>query len=161
MNKQFNWALYIGPVVSIISIFIANWLGRITAKQDYKLQTKEKSYLNFYVPLMKFLSSANKNSMTYYFLIAIWYGAPKPIRKEDDFLNHLLKNNLELLPPDIVNLVPEYNVATGGSKLFFGEDQYHDNYRENLINSSELFDKIITLSLKEASIISKALGYQI
>ena len=149
----------IGPLISVISIFISNWLGRKSVKSNYQLETKDKAYSEFYIPLMKKLTSANKNSMTYYTYIAIWYGAPEGFKKNKDEFSQLLRTNLEYLPPKIIKLVPEYMTATSGAQLFFGDEGYRENYRAVLIEASNLFDKIIKISLKEASKISKELGY--
>lgn len=151
--------IILGSSVSIISIFVSNYLGRKATKDNYRLETKDKAYKSFYVPLMKFLISSNKDSMTYYWYIATWYAAPGKFKKKDDLLSKLLKSNLEHLPPKIVTLVSEYSVTTSGAQMFFGDDGYRDNYRHNLIKASDLFDNIIKKSLLEASSISKELGY--
>lgn len=119
----------------------------------------DKSYQSYYIPLIKFLISANEENLTYYWLIASWYSAPQPVRKTTDTLNILLSQNLEFLPPKIVSLIPKYKVTTSGAQLFFGEQGYRENYRHNLVEASDLFDKIIETSLKEASLISNKLGY--
>lgn len=151
--------LIIGPLISVGSIFISNWLGRKSVKNNYQLETKDKAYSEFYIPLMKKLTSANKDSMTYYTYVAVWYGAPKEFKKRKDDFSQLFRANLEYLPPKIIKLVPEYMTATSGAQLFFGDDGYRENYRNNLIKASDLFDEIIKLSLKEASSISNELGY--
>lgn len=151
--------LIFGPTISVGSIFISNWLGRKSVKNNYQLETKDKAYSEFYIPLMKKLTSANKNSMTYYIYIAAWYAAPKGFKKTNDDFSQLFRTNLEYLPPRIIKLVPEYMTATSGAQLFFGDDGYRENYRHNLIEASDLFDKIIKISLKEASSISNELGY--
>ena len=108
---------------------------------------------------MKFLISANKDSMTYYWYIASWYNAPGKFKKTNDTVRSLLRDNLELVPPRIVKLVSDYSVATAGAEMFFGDGSYRENYRNQLVEASNLFDIIIKLSLKEASSISKELGY--
>lgn len=108
---------------------------------------------------MKLLISANKENLTYYWFVAVWYSAPGDLKKTTDPFATLVRNNLELLPPAIVEIVPEYSVATSGASLFFGESEYRENYCHNLIKSSELFDEIIKKSLQEASTLAKTLGY--
>lgn len=155
-----NWiSMILSPIVSIVAIFISNWLGRKNDKVTFRLDTLKNAYNNFYIPLMKHLISANKNALTYYFLVAIWYGAPKPFNKQSDFLLELLRDNLEYLPPEVVNLIHEYHVETSGAVMFFGDNGYRENYKHNLIKASELFDDIIKISLKEASRLAKTLGY--
>lgn len=151
--------IVISSIVSIVSIFISNWLGRKAVKANFQLDTKEKAYKNYYVPLMKLLISSNKESLTYYWFVASWYNAPGDLIKTTDPFATLMRNNLELLPPAIVKIVSEYSVATSGASLFFGESEYRENYRHNLVRSSELFDEIIKKSLQEASILAKTLGY--
>ncbi|API89444.1 hypothetical protein BKP56_09335 [Marinilactibacillus sp. 15R] len=151
--------IVLGSTVSIISIFISNYLGRKATKNNYQLETKDKAYKSFYVPLMKFLISANKDSMIYYWYIASWYAAPGKFKKSSDLLSDLLRSNLEVLPPKVVTLVSEYSTSTSGAQMFFGDDGYRENYRHNLIKASELFDTIVRQSLQEASLISKELGY--
>lgn len=151
--------IMISSIVSITSIFISNWLGRKATKDNFQLETKDKAYKNYYIPLMKLLISQNKNSLTYYWIVAAWYNAPEPLKKSTDPLKILLTTNLELLPPNIVKIVPEYSVATSGAALFFGDNEYRENYRQNLQESSDFFDEIIKKSLTEASRLSKQLGY--
>ena len=152
-------SLLSGPIISIIAIFISNWLGRKTNENEFELQTMDKAYHSFYIPLMKLLISANKNSLTYYYLVAIWYSAPKEFKRKDDQFLNLIRRNIEYLPPKIVNLIPDYMVATGGAELFFGVNGYRENYRAQLEKASDLFDEIIKLSLEEANLISNRLGY--
>lgn len=151
--------MIISSLVSITSIFISNWLGRKATKDDFQLGTKEKAYKNYYVPLMKLLISQNKSSLTYFWIVATWYNAPGQLKKTTDPLQALLNNNLELLPPNIVKIVPEYSVATSGATMFFGDNEYRENYRHNLQESSDFFDEIVKKSLIEASRLSKTLGY--
>lgn len=151
--------IFLSPLISVLSIFISNWLGRKSESRRYRLDMIDKSYQSYYIPLIKFLISANEENLTYYWLIASWYNAPQPVRKTTDALNVLVSKNLEFLPPKIVSLVPKYKVATLGAQLFFGEEEYRENYRHNLIEASDLFDEIIEISLKEADLISSKLGY--
>lgn len=151
--------IFLSPLISVLSIFISNWLGRKSESRRYQLEIIDKSYKNYYIPLIKFLVTTNEESRTYYWLIAVLYDAPKPFKQNIDPLNKLLNKNLEYLPPNIVTLVSRYSTVTSESRLFFGDEGYRENYRKNLIEASDLFDKIIKASLKEASSISSKLGY--
>lgn len=153
------WSIVISSTISVVSIFISNFLGQKATDRKFQLQNMEKSYKEFYVPLMKFLISANKENLTYYWLIASWYNAPNGIKRTNDPIRTLLGDNLELLPPEVVKLIPEYSVATSGAQMFFGDGEYRENYRHNLVTASELFDEIIQTSLKEAKTISQKIGY--
>ena len=148
-----------GPIISIIAIFISNWLGRKSSQNEFKLKSMENAYLNYHLPLMKMLISTNKDNLTYYWTVAVWYSAPPGIKKKNDYVLTLVRENLEHLPPDIVNLVPDYMVATGGAELFFSDDGYRQNYKNTLETASNLFDKIIKLSLEDASRLADKLGY--
>lgn len=148
-----------GPIISIIAIFISNWLGRKSNHNDFKLKSMENAYLHYHLPLMKILISANKEALTYYWMVAVWYSAPPGITNKNDNVLTLVRENLEHLPPEIVKLVPDYMVATGGAKLFFGDNGYRQNYKNALDTASELFDEIIKLSLKDASRLADKLGY--
>lgn len=162
MNSPLNWnqlLIYLSPFVSVISIFISNWLGRLSEKSKYRQLTLEKTYLNYYVPLMKFLATVNKESMTFYWMVAAWYLGPESSKSNAKLLSNLLRTNIELLPPKIVMKISKFSGAVSGTEMFFGEGEYRENYRHNLIEGSELFDEIIIESLKEASTISKKLGY--
>lgn len=148
-----------GPMISIIAIFISNWLGRKSNQNEFKLNSMKNAYLNFHLPLMKILILANKNALTYYWIIAAWYNAPGEFKKDNDRLLSLLRSNLEYLPPEIVKLVPEYMVATSGARLFFGDNEYRENYKKSLDTASDLFDEIIKSSLQDASRLANKLGY--
>ena len=97
--------IMISSIVSITSIFISNWLGRKATKDNFQLETKDKAYKNYYIPLMKLLISQNKNSLTYYWIVAAWFNAPGQLKRTTDPLQTLLNNNLELLPPNIVKIL--------------------------------------------------------
>lgn len=153
------WSIVISSTISVVSIFISNFLGQKATDRKFQLQNMEKSYKEYYVPLMKFLISTNKKNLTYYWLIASWYNAPNGIKITSDPIRTLLGDNLELLPSKVVELIPEYSVATSGAQMFFGDGEYRENYRQSLIKASELFDEIIQTSLKEAKSISQKLGY--
>lgn len=158
-NTKLWLSVVLGPLVTVLSLFIADILMKKNEARKYRLSTLESAYEDFYLPLLKFLMSANKNSMNYYYLVANWYGAPLPVRKSTDTLRVLLHQNLKYLPPEVVILVSEYTVATAGAQLFFGEGEYRENYRKSLIEASDTFDKIVKKSLEEASTIANKLGY--
>lgn len=147
------------PLISVVSIFISNWLGRKSESRKYQLETTDAAYNNYYIPLMKILVSANESNLTYYWFIAVLYSAPEPVKSSSDFLKQLLNTNLQYLPSQLIKKIPKYNVATSGAQLYFGDDGYRENYRHNLITASDLFDEIIEISLREASLTAKRLGY--
>ena len=68
--------IMISSIVSITSIFISNWLGRKATKDNFQLETKDKAYKNYYIPLMKLLISQNKISLTYYWIVSACYNSP-------------------------------------------------------------------------------------
>lgn len=158
-NSKFLLSVFLGPLVTIISLFIADIFLKKNEARKYRLSTIESAYEEFYLPLIKFLMSANKDNMTYYYLIAVWYGAPKQVRKSTDQLDKLLHQNLKYLPPEVIKLVSEYTTSTAGARMFFGLDSYQENYLDSLRKASDLFDKIVKASLKEASLIANKLGY--
>lgn len=150
--------LVVGSLITVISIFISNWLGRKSTKHDYQLETKNKAYQEFYIPLIKLLINGNKESMTYFWYVALFYQAPEEIRSDDHF-NTLVKNNIQYLPPQVVPYIQRYSLESHGAQLFFREDGYDEDYKHHLVNASDLFDTIIKLSLQEASLLARELGY--
>lgn len=158
-NSKFLLSIILGPLVTIASLFIADILLKKNEARKYQLSTLESAYEDFYLPLIKLLMSANRNNITYYYLVAVWYGAPQPIRKSNDQLDKLLHQNLKYLPPEVIILVSKYTSATAGARMYFGPDSYRENYLESLITASDLFDSIVKISLKEASLIANKLGY--
>lgn len=158
-NSKFLLSIVLGPLVTIVSLFIADVLMKKNEARKYRLSTLESAYEDFYLPLIKLLMSANKSSVTYYYLVAVWYGAPKLFRRDSDPLDKLLHKNLKYLPPEVIQLVSEYTSSTAGARLYFGPDGYRESYLGSLKNASDLFDKIVNISLKEASLIANKLGY--
>lgn len=146
----------IAPIVSVLSIFISNYLGRATNRQNHKYANAERTYSIFYIPLIKWLAPTNKNSMSYFWTIAMLRVGPT--QKPDWLINHLTKN-LEFALPYVASLYQDYMVETGGAEAFYSFDGFRENYRKNASKASELFDKIVIASLEEASILSKKLGY--
>lgn len=146
----------ITPLVSILSIFISNWLGRRAVRDDYRLKTKEKAYRTFYIPLMKLLLQANQDYMTYYWFVASNYMTDK---QYIDPFNRLLTNNLEYLSPLVIPHVHNYSIKTNNAKLFFNNGQYRYEYEDSLVDASDEFDIIIKLALEQARLLARELGY--
>ncbi len=147
--------IVITSVVSIVSIFISNILGRKATLSNHVLENEEKSYQNYYVPLIKWLYRHNDEYINYYWCIAV----SRLHIKQNDFLNDHLKQHIELAPTDAVIHFNSYMVKSSGAEFFYKDQVKNAQYEKNAIEASEKFDLIIKSSLKEASKLAKKLGY--
>lgn len=153
---NFDITTFIAPVVSIVSIFVSNYLGRTMNMHNHKYANAEKTYSTFYIPLIKWLAPTNQDAMSYFWKISMIRLGPT---KQPDWLKAHLTRNLEFALPSVVSKYQDYMVKTGGAEFFYNPEGFRENYRQNAIEASKLFDLIITESLKEASTLSEKLGY--
>lgn len=105
----------VSSIVTIFSIFISNYLGQKSSQNTHKFSNAEKTYVNFYIPLIRWIALANKDESTYFWLVAIQrYG---PLKQQDKLTIHLL-NNLEYAPPIVASKIQKYNISSSGAQFF-------------------------------------------
>ena len=142
--------------VTIISLFISNYLGQRAHRLQHQYGNKEIAYKKFYLPIIQQLHETNKEHRNYFTLIVLYRYAPG---KSGDWFSNHITNNLEFAPTKVAELISEYNICTNGAEMFYSPDGYRENYRKNAIRASELFDSMLIIILEEAKILSKTLGY--
>lgn len=83
-----EWLQLISIVVSVIAIFLSNFLGRLDAQRKAKRQWKEERYIKLYVPFIKFFFKHRPHEWQFFFLLA---------EGSYDELDTLISNNLQYL----------------------------------------------------------------
>lgn len=157
MNKKDLLILLVPSVVSIISIFISNYLGVISSNFKNQISIQEKTYNEYHIPLIQWLLQHNKDSWNYARLIAM----PNIMQKEPDFILSHISKNISYAPSKAVELYSDYFDLFMSDNYYSFSSASFDNPKveKEVILKSDIFDQIIIESLKEASILSNKLGY--
>lgn len=147
----------IAIIVSVISIFISNWLGIQNQNKSRQIELKREMYLNLYVPLLKWLHSSSAVTTNYYWLIAV----PRFLSEQPDKLEQLMLTNFEKLPIQVTNYYKLYVQSTKQARAFYNssETMYNPKYEAFAKQASELFDLIMIELLKEGSSLAQELGW--
>lgn len=154
--------------IQIITICVALFTPFVAAacayyfsvSRKHKLENEEAAYKNFYAPLMGIL--------TQYQISNIWYGMAVGGFKQAEFrtigkikadnrLQNLIRKNIVYVPKTIGTSIHHFLMSS--DDFFYREEKGYEKYEHNAILASNAFDLIITESLKEASRLSKKLGY--
>ena len=147
--------IIVTSIVSIVSIFISNILGRKATLSNHVLENEEKAYQKYHIPLIKWLYRHNDEFINYYGCVAV----TRLHIGQKDFLNEHLKQNIELAPSNAVVHFNAYMVKSSGAEFFYKDQTKNARYEHNAIEASEKFDLIIKYSLIEASRLARKLGY--
>lgn len=146
-----TFPLFFTAIVSILSIFMANYLGRKSSFADYKQTNKEKRYLNFYVPIIKKLYSITKGHYslnTFSIINGNFY-----------YLTHFIVENFELASTEIAEMYQVfYPILSEGSRFYTAPEEYKSTFENDAIEAEKLFTELIEQILKEAIVLSKELG---
>lgn len=148
-------AIIITSVVSIVSIFLSNYLGVKSSQAKTKYETQRQAYLDLYVPFTKWILSAREGYACYYFLVAV---SRKDINASDN-LEKMIKNHFEILPKDSAIKCQHYCMESSNAELFYSDRDGHLKYEDHAKNASNLFDQIVPELLEEGSRLANKLGY--
>lgn len=137
--------------VSVLSIFISNFLGRRAEFKKFKLSNMEKRYYSFYVPLLKRLSTFTNERLSYYEF---------DLKDHDGitFIDFLIKN-IQYLDPESASLISDFAVASAKAVAFYKTDINAAN-KQDAQDAEELFFTILSNTLVEAEILSKNWDFQ-
>lgn len=146
-------------VTALVTPFVAAACAYyFSVSRKHKLENREAAYANYYGPLLTLL--------TRYKLSSIWYGVTRsfvyahkywPQISIDNNIQDLVRKNIKYLPETVGPYVHDF-LMSGDELFYLGNDDY-EKYEDNAIAASDAFDLIIKESLKEASRLSKKLGY--
>lgn len=137
-------------IVSIISIFISNYLGRKTEENKNRIENKRNIYLKLYVPLIKLLVVDNIYNIFDYENVVINTSE----NGEDKFLK-ILTENLELLPPNVIKEFKGYTFHSQGALIYASTKD--DMHKISYDYIPELFDEILTALIQQGIDLAKEL----
>lgn len=169
--KSSDWLYLISTVTAIVSIFLSNYLGRITTRKNNQRDMKVARYRDFYVPIMAKLYKFNpqiffKGGMAGN--IAFTQVIDEPIDKEfqdiagktrqlsKNWLHEYIRSNLQYATPEVLEIYyssfpihftsPKYSFSNSAEKNMYSayEQRVYANNRDLTVQI-----------LKEASQISK------
>ncbi|HEM3628863.1 TPA: hypothetical protein U1C31_001126 [Streptococcus suis] len=143
----------ISATVSIVSIFISNWIGRKTQLKQEKYNHKKDIYLSLYVPLLKWFHATNFMEKSYYWQIAL----PAYSQGGKDRLSELLINNFEKLPAKVAMHYSEYTQNSVSARNMYTGEEYDYYYEPAAKIASELYEYIIRELLREGAKLAKEL----
>lgn len=156
-----DWIILILPsVISVISIFISNYLGNKSTSSEHKLNVQEDTYWKYHIPIIQWLSRTNSTMWNYAYLIAIPVSNTSNLASE--FILTHVSQNIEYAPKEVVTAYSEYLQRASNYEFYvrFNELAGLGTPVENSAQEiADLFDKIIVASLTEAKKLSNTLGY--
>lgn len=144
----------ISAIVSIISIFVSNWIGRRTQLKQNEIESKKEIYTSLYVPLLKWFHASNFMEKSYYWQIAF----PAYTDGSRDSLSDLLIRNFEKLPVKVAMYYSEYTQNSVSARLMYAEEEFDYEYEHHASRASDLYEYIIRELLKEGAKLSEELG---
>lgn len=151
-----EWILLIVPILfSVASIFISNSLGVKTTTLQHKIENEEKAYLEFYIPLIQWISKTSPEFRDYAYMIAV----PTVNKLTPEFFYSHFFKNIKFAPKSVVTLYSEYFLVMGNLEMYVTNNFSDKEAVKQNMKASILFDKIILESLSQARELSSKLGY--
>lgn len=155
-----DWIILILPsVISVISIFISNYLGNKSTSSEHKLNVQEDTYRKYHIPIIQWLSRTNSTMWNYAYLIAIPVSNTSNLASE--FILTHVSQNIEYAPKEVVTAYSEYLQRAGNYEfyVYYAPNGNDPELEKSAREISKLFDQIIVASLREAKRLSNTLGY--
>lgn len=159
-------------VISLLAIFISNYLGRKTEQDRFHLTYQNEKYYSYYFPIIKKLLLVEPQYHSYFYLVVMdrfpvlnynhllqqnEYG--KNLSAEDWLQIHLF-NNFKYISKPIAELYAEYDQCTLGTRDFLllnSKREFNEKYFIDVLKADELFTKIIVEVLEESKALTKQL----
>lgn len=138
------------PIVSVVSIFISNYLGRKSDENKNRIEMKRQIYLKLYVPLIKLLIIDNIYNIFDYENVVI-----NTSKNGEDIFLILLTENIELLPNDVIKEFKLYAYHSKNALDYVRTEDELSKFSYEYI--PELFDKIFTSLIKQGISLAKEL----
>ena len=146
-------------IIAALSPFLAAACAYyFSVSKKHRLENQEAAYTNYYGPLLSLL--------IHYKLSSVWYGILRhsifahqtwPDIPIDNSIQNLIRQNIKYLPKETGPTI--HKLLMTSDELFYLQGEGYERYEKHAIDASESFDFIIIESLKEASRLSKKLGY--
>lgn len=153
-----DWTLLLIPTfVSIISIFISNFLGIKSTEIKHQLSVQEETYNKYHVPIIQWLNKHSVEDWNYAKLVA----QSARLGDEHDFLITHITQNINYAPKSVITNFNKYIQKRHFIGYYdFESPMFNDPVAEKEIAvASDLFDKIIIDSLKQSTKLANKLGY--
>lgn len=154
--------------IQIITILVAFFTPFVAAacayyfsvSKKHQLENQEEAYKHYYAPLMGLLTHYQLSAISYGIAVGASkqaYFQTKGQIKVDNRLRDLIRNNIAYVPKTLGSKLHQFLMSS--DDFFYQEGRDYKNYEHSAILASESFDLIIIESLKEASALSRKLGY--
>lgn len=159
------WISLAGILVSFISVFMSNWLGRKAAVAEMSNNQKLKRYQEFYIPFIKQLYNVKPSYWSFYDFRN--NTAPDGSNSYSD-LSDLMFQKMELmgpkLPPLVVKLemLAEHAYSDVNLALYSGfiNAPTLEKAASEVEKANALFDEIVKNTLQEASQLADSLALE-
>lgn len=156
------WISLAGILVSFISVFVSNWLGRKAAVAEMGNNQRLKRYQEYYIPFIKQIYNVKPYYWSFYD-----FRNNTALDGSNSYseLSDLMFNKMEYMGPDLPPLVTHLEIIA--------EDVYSDvnlalysgfqnapsleQAAEKVEIANDLFDKIVVETLQEATQLAKEL----
>lgn len=161
-----NWLYLTSIIVSIVSIFLSNWLGQRAVIAKASKEQKLKRYHNYYVPFMKFLYKTKPKYWNFYDLRS---SLDEKLEGSAIYeLSQLMSNNMEYMGKDLPLLIARFNLIADKrySEISLALDSKFlnapslDDAVKGVQEVNDLFDQIVVETLQEATQLAKTLSLE-
>lgn len=132
--------------LSVVSVALSFWFGRISATADMKKRLKEQRYFEFYVPFFTYLIRHNYEKLTYYQIISTSKNSSEILTMLFDNIGYLDKETCSKLSHFYQLHLKALSFVSGNLE-----------YEADVVELNELFDELVNLSTTEASKVAKVL----
>lgn len=159
------WISLAGIVVSFVSIFVSNWLGRKAAIAEMSNNQRLKRYQEYYIPFIKQIYNVKPHYWSFY---DFRNNTARDGSNSYSELSDLMFNKMEYMGPDLPPLVTHLEIIA--------EDVYSDvnlalysgfqnapsleQAAEKVEAANDLFDRIVMKTLQEASQLADSLSLE-
>ena len=159
------WISLAGILVSFISVFVSNWLGRKAAVAEMGNNQRLKRYQEYYIPFIKQIYNVKPYYWSFYD-----FRNNTALDGSNSYseLSDLMFNKMEYMGPDLPPLVTRLEIIA--------EDVYSDvnlalysgfrnapsleHAAEKVEIANDLFDRIVMKTLQEASQLADSLSLE-
>lgn len=145
-------------VVSIVTLFISNYLGRKFALIEDRHKNQRKAYLECYIPLLKLLLKIPRDQISYYGIVVHPELTNMRSIRTDHFFEFLF-SHLHYLPKGVALKLSDYRRASLNALISYSSTGVLEQNESLAHLASDLFDEILIDMLEEAEELSVKLGY--
>lgn len=159
------WISLVGIVVSFVSVFVSNWLGRKAAIAEMSNNQKLKRYQEYYIPFIKQIYNVKPRYWSFY---DFRNNTARDGSNSYSGLSDLMFSKMEYmgsdLPPLVTRLemISEKAYSNVNLALYSGFQNAPtlEQAAEKVEVANKLFDQIVTKTLREASQLANSLSLE-